>query len=276
MVEIDKRWLYLVLFLAVFVPMLRPLGLPVDVGKWSSDVFKAVEALPPGSVVLLSTDFTPSAEGEVGATRDVIAKHLVSRGLKAVLVSFVPQGVRQADMVAAIYEAAGKRSGVDFVNLGYVPGGETGIAAFFADIKKTCPSDTKGVPVEQIPLLQGLDTIEGISLIIQFHTTVPGAHEYVRQLVPYGVPLAIVISTGAMATVTVYVQAGQAVGILGGLQAAAEYEKLTGFLGAATKAMDSQSMGYLVFISAIVLGNVFYFAGKRAASRSGAAGGKRI
>jgi uncharacterized membrane protein YtjA (UPF0391 family) len=69
-----------------------------------------------------------------------------------------------------------------------------------------------------------------------------------------------------------YIHSGQVVGIIPGLQGAAEYEALTGKLGFATVAMDSQSLAYILYTLAIVLGNIYYFAQKRS-GRIGPTGG---
>jgi hypothetical protein len=57
-----------------------------------------------------------------------------------------------------------------------------------------------------------------------------------------------------------YYQSKQLLGLLEGLKGAAEYEKLLGYKGSATKGMDAQSTGHWMMVVFIVLGNVLYFA----------------
>jgi hypothetical protein len=67
-----------------------------------------------------------------------------------------------------------------------------------------------------------------------------------------------------------YLQAGQCVGILGGLRGGAEYELLTKEFGDATLAMDAQSAAHLLVLSLILIGNVAYWVTKRSGKAKGA------
>ena len=60
-----------------------------------------------------------------------------------------------------------------------------------------------------------------------------------------------------------YLDAGQLVGILGGMKGGAEYEKLIGRPEWATRGMGAQSLIHLVIIAFIVLGNIGFFASRR-------------
>ncbi|HZW48693.1 MAG TPA: hypothetical protein VFF80_00950, partial [Bacillota bacterium] len=61
-----------------------------------------------------------------------------------------------------------------------------------------------------------------------------------------------------------YFQAGLLKGNVGGLAGAAYIEKLSGQLGTATGGMDSQSMGHVIIILFLILGNIGYFAARKA------------
>lgn len=263
----DMRWLYLVLVLAVLIPLLRPIGLPVKVGAWSKAVYDYIETLKSGDIILFASDYSPGTESEVGPIRDVLTKHLIKKGVKAILIAFVPEGAMMSNKIANMYLAAGKTYGTDVVDLGYMAGQETALASFFANIKKSVPKDTRGAASDSIPILKSISTLSDVRLLIEMPTGVPGAPEYIRQISPYKAPIIFGISTGMMGSATVYVQSKQAIGLVPGLQGAAEYEKLTGQLGYATTAMDSQSLAYITFISAIVLGNIFHFMEKRRAQK---------
>jgi hypothetical protein len=62
---------------------------------------------------------------------------------------------------------------------------------------------------------------------------------------------------------TPYYNAGQLLGLVGGMSKAAEYEVLVGKAGTAAKGTDVLNFGHLVVIAAILLGNVVYFVGRR-------------
>jgi len=54
--RLDRRLLFVAVALAVAIPVLFPLGLPVVPGKESRDFFAALEQLQPGDVILFSFD----------------------------------------------------------------------------------------------------------------------------------------------------------------------------------------------------------------------------
>ncbi len=79
----------------------------------------------------------------------------------------------------------------------------------------------------------------------------------------FGVPMGAGV-TAVMAPKSLsFVNAGQLVGLMGGMKGCAEYENLLEYPDRATRGMDSQSMIHLLIVAFIVMGNVGYFAGKR-------------
>src|SRR5947208_988685 len=60
-----------------------------------------------------------------------------------------------------------------------------------------------------------------------------------------------------------YLQAGQLLGLLGGMAGAAEYEKLRGEKGAATRGMDAQSMAHVFVAVMILAGNAVLWSRRR-------------
>jgi hypothetical protein len=61
-----------------------------------------------------------------------------------------------------------------------------------------------------------------------------------------------------------YLQSGQLVGLLGGgLKSAAEYEIAVKLPGADTAAMDAQSLGHVVIVLFVILGNLLFLAEKQ-------------
>lgn len=256
---LDIRWLYILLFLSIIVPMARPLGLPLKMGTWTKVVWDTLDKLTPNDVLLICPDFNPSIESELGPQRDALIYHLGQKGVKAIFVTFVPQGTQQTKKFITGLEAAGRKYGTDLVDLGFLAGEETALAAFFGDMKKACPKDARGTATADIPLLKNINTARDVKLLIHFAQSLPGTAEYVRQLGPYGITFVECVSTGAMATSVTYVQSKQALGLIAGLQGAAEYEMLNKHLAYATTAMDSQSLAYTVFIGAVIAGNVIYY-----------------
>jgi hypothetical protein len=60
-----------------------------------------------------------------------------------------------------------------------------------------------------------------------------------------------------------YVDSGQVAAILGGLRGAAEYEVISGLPGPSVAKMDAQSLGHVLVIGFIVVGNIAFFLDKK-------------
>ena len=63
--NLDRRWIFLAMGLAVGVPILLKLRFPEVPGPLAIATFNAIEAVPEGSRVLIAFDYDPASEGEL-------------------------------------------------------------------------------------------------------------------------------------------------------------------------------------------------------------------
>jgi hypothetical protein len=210
--------------------------------------------------MLMATDYSIGGGPDVHPQALAVFRHAMDKGLKVVLVSFVAEGYQFANQIVADGEKmAGKQYGVDFVNLGYLPGSEVAISAFAMDIPVAFPEDGRGNATATLPIMEGIQTADDFPLITQFATGIPGPSEWIKQVgTRYNVPLAIGVVTVMGPQTTPYYQAGQLVGMLSGLKSAAEYEIAMDKPGLATAAMDAQSVDHLVIVLFMILGNIAF------------------
>jgi hypothetical protein len=257
---LDRRILYLVLLAVVFLPLVRPIGIPFRISEWTQGFHKAVDDLKSGDIVLMSLDYSIGGAPDVHPQAEIVFTHMMQKGLRVVMVAFVDQGVEFGNQLIASWEAQGKQYGQDFVNLGFAAGTEVAISAFAQDVAAVFPKDVRGNPIGQLPIMQGIKTAADFKFIAQFATGIPGPAEWIRQVqTRYNVPLATGVVTVMGPQTEPYYQSRQLVGLLSGMRSAAEYELAVKRPGKATAAMDAQSMGHLVIILFIVMGNVLYF-----------------
>ncbi len=86
---------------------------------------------------------------------------------------------------------------------------------------------------------------------------------YIRQFfTTFGTKLLFGALSVIAPSIEPYVGAGQAVGMLSGQRAAAEYELLVGRKGLGSSSMDAQSFAHGLILVFILLGNVFYLYSK--------------
>ncbi len=272
--NVDRRVIYVLLLIFCSVPLVSPMGIPLQVSPMTEAVFNIIQKLDPArDTVLLAFDYSPGTGLDAHVVPVAIVEHLVARHIKWVAVSFVPEGPLMCDRLIAgsNLEKRGLVYGTDFVSLGYMAGDENAVRLFALDCT-IIPTDTRGNKTAGLPIMQGKKTVKDFAFVMQFNAG--GPEIWVRQVVD---PMKIVYALGTV-TVSVpsalpYYDSGQIKGLLGGLRASAEYELLNGKPGQGASMMDAQSMAHLLILGFIALGNIAYFMSKKKnAGRTGSSG----
>ncbi|MBT9156058.1 MAG: hypothetical protein DDT37_01034 [Firmicutes bacterium] len=261
--RIDPRIVYVLMFVALSIPLIMPLGIPLSISPLTRPIFDIIEGLDPATdVVLLSLDYSPAAAADIHPQAVVVVDHLTKRGIRWVGVSFWPEGPMMIEQITKALEARGGRYGTDFANLGFKTGGENAIAAF-ANNPLVITKDFIGNDTANLPIMQGITHIRDFGYVIGFAAGDPGFAAWIRQVVdPMGVKMASGVVTVSVPHAVPFVHSGQLQGLLQGLRGAAEYELLMEAPGRATAMMDAQSMGHLVVIAFILIGNAAYLVTK--------------
>ena len=128
-----------------------------------------------------------------------------------------------------------------------------------------------------------LRSLRQASVVVTIATGIIGEYWITQAHQQSGVPIIIGPTAVGAPKYYAYLNAGQLVGMLGGMKGAAEYEKLLAarypelerfYKGTraftATKGMDAQTVIHAIIIVFIILGNVAYMS-RRAAQRKAAA-----
>jgi len=272
--SIDRRILFALIFVAVVWPLIQPMRLPISVSPPVQTLYDAVEAIPPGSIVMLGADYSPDTMPELQPMVDTFLRHAFERDLRVVVACLWPASPPLVERaMTPLAEEFGKEYGVDYVNLGYMAGGIVTLLGMGASIPVTFPSDYGGTPVTEIPLMQEVENFDDIAFVMEVSAGTPGTREWVQQVQGrYRVALGSGTTAVGAPNFYPYVQSGQLTGLLGGLKGAAEYETLIGHPGDATKGMDAQSVVHALVVVFILLGNVIYLLSLR--SKGAAATGK--
>lgn len=279
--DFDRRWIFLAMGLAVVVPLLVPCNLPVRPSPMVKAAYYAVEELEEGDRVLLSLDLDPASTPELEPFYRAVMLQLKRKGVKVVIVTtwyaappLVSRWIRDSVEVPIIkrgdnnYQGAPDRAYVaneDYVWLGFKEGREATINGMASDLRGTYDHRAAdGTPLEDIPLMEGIETVADFDLVVMVSAGFPGIKEYVQQVQARGDVRMMGACTAVSTTdYTPYYNAGQLVGLVGGMAKAAEYEVLVGKAGTAADGTDVLNVGHLVVIVAIVFGNFIYFVGGR-------------
>lgn len=260
----DPRLIYALVLVAVLVPILHPIGLPVPVSSPTKGLYDVVQALPVGSHVWIGVDGQAGTAAESIPQLIVTVRHLFAKPVKIMFVSFTADGpMIYAKSMNSIKIPAEKKYGEDYVYMGFIPGEETGIASLADDIKGTAKREYFGTQADSLTALRDVKTVKDFDLVLTACALSYMMDAYVRQIVTrHNVKLAFLSLGMNYPEKSVYFP-NQIVGILNGLIGAAEYENITGFLGAASSATDAFSMEQVLLLVLIAVANVGYFASKR-------------
>jgi hypothetical protein len=269
--NVDSRVIYALLIVALLVPLMRPLGLPISISKHTQRSFGVLDQLQAGDKIIMDIGYSVSGAADVEPQTIAILKHLFGKGVRIIFVGNQIEGPMVTEKLVAPYEAAGKKYGVDFVNLGYLAGGENAIATYCRDLKKAYPVDFRKNQTTSLPLLLDVNSAKDVKMFVFF--TTQNSDMYVRQVTQYKIPIVGGLINTISPQAEPYVNAGQLAGILVGLRGGAEYEMLMKAPGLGVASMDAQSMGHLLIIAFIIFANISYLATKRTGATQGKKGG---
>jgi hypothetical protein len=181
-----------------------------------------------------------------------------------------PQGPQQADLamqtVLGEEEFAGKswEYGTDYVNLGFQAGNEFVIQRMGGEFGSMFHTDFYGTPYDSLPLVRNVKNFSNIDFSFNLSAGYPGTVEWVQVAVDrYGVMLGGGNTAVQAPQMYPYLRAGQLHGLLGGLNGAAEFEKVTNRKAKGTRFMVSQSFSHVVVIAFIIIGNAAFFLGEK-------------
>jgi len=268
--NLDRRVIYAVVFLSLSIPLIWPIGMKVSVDPSTQALYNLIESVPAGSPVLVSMDTSPGGFGELASGAAAMFNHMSMRGLKIIAVGFFDTGPSLMETALGGSAYKNKTYGTDYVNLGYLAGGENAISAMAKDIPGSFPKDYRGNLTSSMPIMQGINTAEDVALVVSISSGTPGIPEWIRQVGdPMKVPIAAVLVAVNVPNMTPYLQAGQLKGMIPSMKGAAGYEVLMGVKGLGTAGMDAQSVSHLAILAFAVLGNLVYALTKKAEPAKG-------
>lgn len=302
--NIDRRWIFLMMFVAVAVPIIiigiTKRTIPELPSPLAHAVFDEVDKLPQGSKILLAFDFDPASEGELGPMATAFVRHCVEKRHKMYFMALWPVGPQMIDeTVARVIEGDprwdGKGGdpnekdfsyGVDYVNLGFKSGNEGVIKVIVTDLRQLYTTDAKGTSLDNIPMMAGIRSVQDFDLLINVSAGYAGTKEWVQYAVsafPDKIRM-VAGCTGVQAPLLYPYIPEQLPGLLGAIKGAAEYEALVmeaygnhdengvldepGKYLEAQRRMGPQLVAHVLMILLIIMGNVIFFVERKRGQRA--------
>ncbi|MDZ4804431.1 MAG: hypothetical protein SGI90_06190 [Candidatus Eisenbacteria bacterium] len=271
--RIDRRWIFLLIAVSVIIPMLFKLKIPTRPSPVVQAIYDKIETLPAGSRILVSLDFAPGTLAENWPMSATAVRHVLSKGHKLYLMTLWATGpdiiTRAIDEIVKV-DFPSATYGIDYVNLGYKAGNQGVINSLGTKFKTLFTGDATGTPTDQIELTKPINSVADFDLIIAIGSGFPGVKEWI-QFAGDRSNVAVAGGVTAVEAPLLYpYYPRQLLGLMGGLQGAAEYEAAFSigypeFLAKSEDAiskMGPQTVAHLVILALIIVGNVAYFLGK--------------
>jgi len=259
--NLDRRIIFLFVGLGTVLPIIFPIGFPISVTAPVQIIYDRIEAMEPGSVLLLSFDYGPSSAPELTPMADAVMRHCARRKIKVVGLSYLILG--GADMAEAVMSEVGRdlglEYGVDYVNLGFKSGAPAPMIRLARDFHGVFPLDNRGNKVADLPLMRKVRSYADIDFIVELAATMLGDYWINVVNARFGEEMAMGTTAVSAPRYYAFLESGQLTGLMGGLKGAAEYEVLINQRGIAARGMDAQRIVHIMIILFVLLGNVIFF-----------------
>jgi hypothetical protein len=261
--------IYLLLALAVIIPFFAPFDfasafLQIS-GTPTAEFYDSLQALPANSTVLLAFEYDPSTAGEMDLQAKAIVNHLSKRNVKIIALSTLETGAPIAQRVLedATRNATNYVYGTNYVNLGFLPGHESGLSNLA----------TSGLPanLNDVVLNQKITQIEATAKIknlrdLQMIVVLAGSDDalkvWMEQVQPRaGAPIVAGVSAAVEPRARAYhdTPTKQLRAVMSGLVGAAQYEVLANQPGLALVSVNVQTIAQIVLVAIIILGNLVFW-----------------
>ena len=270
LLAIDRRIIFLLVGAGAALPLLFPLNLPVAVTPRVRAAYDAIDALPPGSKVLLSMDYEPDIMAELFPMSVAVLRHCFRKHVQVIAMTLYPAGTGLGERaISTAAKAEGAVLNRDYAWLGYKSGFQVVMIGIGENLRGMYPVDFYGTPLDSIPVTRHVNSYAQLQMVINLSGS--SAADYWIQFAQgrYHAPL-VIGCTAVMATdYYPYLSSKQLLGLIGGMKGAAEYERLIDTFGDARRGMDAQSLVHLIVVGLVIVGNAALFISKRSGGDGG-------
>jgi len=262
------RWLIAVLlFLAVGASLFSSSEMVASPNIEMSEIRNVIDhtnAFPTDKSVLLVFDYEAGFSGEMKVVAAPLVEQLMSRGAKLVVISTLPTGPALAENFLQETQAQYEfQTGVNYRNLGYLPGGVSGMVSFISNPRLAIPAKEDGKSIWNLAPLENIASFSDFGMVVILTNDVERGRAWVEQgsaiLGEANTPLLMAISAQAKPILYPYYLSGQVDGLVSGLAGGATYEVMRNKNGLGKKYWDSYSVGLLLAEILIAIGAIINF-----------------
>lgn len=260
------RWfLFFVIFAAVFSALLLPaplFSMPLGVPRELGGALDISRSIPEGAPVLVAFDYEASRVGEMEVSASPFFDQMIL--LKHPRLTFISTNETGAILAERFITGplAGHNyeNGINYLNLGYLPGGQMGIRAFAQNPRFISPMDTSLQPAWNSAPLEGVTALAQFTALILITDNADAARVWIEQTESArgGMPVIVISSAQAAPMIQPYFDSGQVTGMVAGLYGGAVFEQNNaGRPGTARDYWDAYSLSMLLTMSLVLGGGLW-------------------
>lgn len=253
--------LIVVVVLAFLVGGFTAVGLPGLYARENVSFFNRIQALSTSAdasaPLLLAVDFEPALAGEIRTAAAPVMEDLLSNNIPLVILSTNPTGAVLAEDLLSTIRGYNPDA---VLNIGYLPGGSSALAALASQPRLAAPTDRDGGFAWDRPFLQGITHLSDFSAVLLLTDNTETSRAWVEQVAPVlgETPLLVIASNQAAPMIQPYIQSGQVTGMLAGLPGFAAYQQLSGSPSPQAGYWDAYQAGLMLIVVLILLGSLFF------------------
>jgi hypothetical protein len=249
--------------ISVIIPLVFPMSFSISVSPPVQDIYDFVEKLPEGSVIWMGFDYYNTTRTECDAQAIAFLEHAFRKNHKVFVTSVIPDGNMISEIIVKnLAEKHSKEYGKDYVILGYKAGTSIVMMQVCANLRNAYPVDVYGTSIDELPMMNQVKNARDIDLVFTATDNASFDSYVAIANTQYQLPVSGGTTAVSVPLLYVYINSGQAIGVLGGLKGAAEYETLLDSPGAATAGMNAQSFVHLFIVIMIIFSNIVFFVNK--------------
>jgi hypothetical protein len=235
-----------------------------------------IESVPNGGHVLVAFDYEGGRLDELEPGLLMLLEHLRGKEARILAISTTPFGPGFAQRAWTTVSATalgqavlplGNREGADygdrFVNMGFLPGSEAGLRALLTvalspNTFRAQRDVIRNQPLADFAATQGLNSIRDVKLIVVVSDEGSDVRRWLEQIgsqLPT-LPIVAIVPADVEPTLIPYIASGQLRAVLAGLIPTAGYEQRFTEGRLATRRLDGLAAALVVFLLAVLAGNV--------------------
>jgi hypothetical protein len=256
------RWLISVLLIfSVLLPLLIGGSLSSDLMLFPSEweqTHVLLDSFPENAAVLIVFDYDPAFFSELQVAAAPVIDRLLYRGARLALISTSPTGPALANQFLNSTQASHLQAGAQIVNLGYLPGGSSGVYYFASAPREAAPVAVDGSNPWESAVLSDVYQLSDFDALVVITENADTARAWVEQTQSHlgDTPVFLIVSAQAEPMARPYYDSGQVDGLVTGLVGGKTYEQTFGTSGLARLYWDSLGMGVLAALLLILVGGV--------------------